>query len=68
MQDDWILDVLADLRAFAMANQLPRTAEQLDDAALVALAEMSLQRERARGRTHEDRAASGTHLGKAGTG
>ena len=68
MRDDWILDVLADLRAFAMANQLPRTAEQLDDAALIALAEMSLQRERAMGQTHEDRAASGTNLGKAGTG
>lgn len=51
-----------------MANQLPRTAEQLDDAALIALAEMSLQRERAVGQTHEDRAASGTDLGKAGAG
>ncbi len=68
MQDDWILDVLADLRAFATANHLPRTAEQLDDAALIALAEMSAQRERIAGRPHENRAASGTDLGKAGSG
>jgi len=67
MQDDWILDVLADLRAFAAANQLPRTAEQLDDAALVALAEMSAQREGI-GRAHGKTAASGTDMGRVGTG
>jgi len=67
MQDDWILDVLADLRAFAAANQLPRLAEQLDDAALIALAEMSAKREGI-GQTHEKTAASGTDLGRVGTG
>ena len=67
MQDEWILDVLADLRAFAAANRLPRTAEQLDDAALIALAEMSAQREGS-GQAHEETAASGTDLGGVRTG
>ena len=68
MQDDWILDVLADLRAFAAANRLPRTAEQLDDTALIALAELSAQREGNAGRPHDKSAASGTDMGEAGTG
>ncbi|MEX3314563.1 hypothetical protein [Sulfitobacter sp. PS-8MA] len=67
MHDDWILDVLADLKAFAAANRLPRTAEQLDDAALVALAEMSAQGEGI-GRAHGKIAAAGTDMGRTGTG
>ncbi|NUH65039.1 hypothetical protein HTT03_06960 [Sulfitobacter sp. S0837] len=67
MHDDWILDVLADLKAFAAANRLPRTAEQLDDAALIALAEMSAQGEGI-GQTHGNTAASGTDMGRTGTG
>ena len=39
MQSDWILDVLADLRSFALSNGLPSLAAHLDDTALVALAE-----------------------------
>ena len=31
MQNDWILDVLADLKAFAVANGLGALAEQLDE-------------------------------------
>ena len=41
MQNDWILDVLSDLRSFAQANGLPRLAQQLDESALLAAAEMS---------------------------
>ncbi|MGJ8544442.1 MAG: hypothetical protein ACSHWZ_03285 [Sulfitobacter sp.] len=41
MQKDWILDVLADLRNFATVNQLPALAEQLEDTAIVALAEIA---------------------------
>jgi hypothetical protein len=40
MTHDWILDVLRDLRSFARHNDMHRLAEQLDDTALVAMAEM----------------------------
>ena len=41
MANDWILDVLADLRAFAEKNGLSKTAEQLDDAKLIAAVEIA---------------------------
>jgi hypothetical protein len=41
MRNDWILDVLADLKAFARDNGLRELAEQLDDAQLVAGEEIS---------------------------
>ncbi len=41
MANDWILDVLADLRTFASLNGMPRLAEHLDDATLAAGAEIS---------------------------
>ena len=41
MEQDWILDVLADIRSFAVKNRMPQLAEQLDDAMLVAAAEMA---------------------------
>lgn len=41
MQNEWILDVLADLKTFASANGLPALAEQLDDTTLVAAAEIA---------------------------
>ena len=40
MKYDWILDVLGDLRSFAQKNGLKALAEQLDDTALVAAAEI----------------------------
>lgn len=43
MADDWIVDVLDDLRAFAAGNGLPLLAEQLDDARLIALVEIGSQ-------------------------
>lgn len=46
MRSDWVLDVLADLRSFAEANALPLLAEQLDDTALVAMAEIASKDER----------------------
>jgi len=45
MKNDWILDVLADLKTFAHANGLSALAEQLEDTALVAAAEIASQRE-----------------------
>lgn len=41
MQYAWILDVLTDLRAFAVQNGLPALAEQLDDTSLLAAAEIA---------------------------
>lgn len=52
MQNDWILDVLADLRSFASANDLPLLAEQLDDTALIATAEFASRYERSAKRGH----------------
>jgi len=41
MTNDWIIDVLADLKTFASENGLSALASQLDDTALIAAAEMS---------------------------
>jgi hypothetical protein len=49
MRSDWILDVLTDLKTFATANDLPVLAEQLDDTAIVALAEIAALHERMQG-------------------
>lgn len=46
-KNDWILDVLADLKAFASANGLGTLAEQLDDTTLIAAAEISSKAEKA---------------------
>ena len=44
MHNDWILDVLADLRSFAEVNGMPRLASHLDETTLLAAAEISNQR------------------------
>ena len=44
MQNDWILDVLSDLRSFAQKNGLVRLAQQLDETALLAAVEISTPR------------------------
>lgn len=41
MSQEWIIDVLIDLRNFAGKNNLGRLAEQLDDTIHIAAAEMS---------------------------
>ena len=40
MAQDWTIDVLADLRQYAIRNYHMRLAEQLDDAIVVAAAEL----------------------------
>ncbi|MEM8578750.1 MAG: hypothetical protein AAGF60_12935 [Pseudomonadota bacterium] len=65
MRSDWILDVLTDLKTFARANGMPALAEQLDDTAIVAMAEIAAQdqgRETSDGYTPQ----TGTHLGGTG--
>jgi len=41
MHNEWILDVLADLRTFAQKNGLGVLAEQLDDTSLIAASELA---------------------------
>jgi hypothetical protein len=43
MQDNWILDVLADLGAFARANHLEALASALDRASEAAMVELSCE-------------------------
>ena len=41
VKKDWMIDVLADLRACALNNKMTDLAEHLDDAILVAASEIS---------------------------
>ena len=66
MRSDWILDVLADLKTFALSINLPALAEQLDDTALVALAEIAAREERVKAKTHGANAQPGAHPGEIG--
>lgn len=67
MRSEWILDVLADLKAFAASSNLTALAEQLDDAAIVALAEIAALEQRTQGTVHGYDRADGFHTGGAGT-
>ncbi len=66
MRSDWMLDVLADLRTFAMSVDLPVLAEQLDDTALVAMAEIAAREERTKKQAHEKDIATGIYSGELG--
>ena len=41
MQNEWIIDVLGDLRAFAADNKLPGLATQMEEALVVAALEIA---------------------------
>lgn len=66
MRSEWILDVLADLRIFAISNQLPLLAEHLDDTALIAMAEIANLEERSGVRAHGDQRQIGHDPGGIG--
>jgi hypothetical protein len=40
MQNDWMIDVLTDLRQYALRNYYINLAEQIDDAIVVAAVEL----------------------------
>ncbi|MEM6940389.1 MAG: hypothetical protein AAF509_09690 [Pseudomonadota bacterium] len=61
-----MLDVLADLRTFALSVDLPALAEQLDDTALVAMAEIAALEERMQTQPHEKDIATGAYSGELG--
>ena len=44
-KNDWILDVLADLKTFASNNELFAISEQLNDAMLIAVSELASQKQ-----------------------
>ncbi|WP_415404199.1 hypothetical protein [Tateyamaria sp. SN3-11] len=68
MRSDWILDVLTDLKTFARANSMPALAEQLDDTAIVAMAEIAAMKEANDGQRHHGEAAVGAYFGGVGKG
>jgi hypothetical protein len=43
MSKEWMIDVLNDLRSFAGANNMPGLSEALDDAMIVASAELRVE-------------------------
>ncbi|MEL7164527.1 MAG: hypothetical protein AAGL96_03565 [Pseudomonadota bacterium] len=67
MKSDWILDVLADLKTFATSNGMPALAEQLDDTAIVAMAEIAAAKEAQHGQRRDGNTAVGIHFGGTGT-
>ena len=68
MRSDWILDVLADLKTFALSIDMPALAEQLDDTAIVAMAEIATREERAKALASETDTEPGIHSGEFGAG
>ncbi len=60
-QNDWILDVLADLNAFASSNGLNALAEHLDDTMLIAAGEIASKRKEALVLANGDNAKTGTN-------
>lgn len=49
MKQDWVLDVLSDLKAFAQQNGMFTLAEHLDDTLIVAAAELAADGDRTTG-------------------
>lgn len=68
MKNDWIIDVLTDLRAFADKNGLSELARQLDEAALVAAAEIASTEILVSSTAHWDVAHVGSVRGTHGEG
>ncbi len=52
MCNEWLLDVLTDLKTFAEKNGLSVTADQLDDARLIAMTEIASASRRQNGVAH----------------
>ena len=63
MKNDWILDVLTDLKEFARKNRLAALSEQLDDALLIGAAELMSAEGTVHGALNGDGDKAGTHPG-----
>lgn len=66
MQNDWILDVLADLRTFASANGLEALVGQLENTTLIAAAEIASQEAEAKTGQHDNHCRLGPDSGGLG--
>lgn len=64
--NDWILDVLVDLKKFASANGLGVLAEQLGNTTLIAAVDIASQAEEAHERSNAGYGQSGTDTGGLG--
>ena len=67
MANEWILDVIADLKAFAQDNGLPSVASGLDDLSVVAAAELASEQECVPFRVRQETGDAG-HLLRANGG
>ena len=65
-KNDWILDVLADLKAFASSNGLTAISEQLDDTMLVAASELASRKDEVIAHAHGETKPAGPDLGGTG--
>ncbi|MBE1283278.1 MAG: hypothetical protein GJ676_08185 [Rhodobacteraceae bacterium] len=65
--NDWILDVLVDLKSFASANGLGVLAEQLDDTLLIAAAEIASSKNGAVTQDYGEQTQLGSNCGGFGS-
>jgi len=68
MQNNWILDVLADLKTFAQANGMVALAEQLDDTALIAAADLASFKEGTGAHASAESETAGVYIKGVGAG
>ena len=68
MANDWIIDVLADLKTFAAKNGLSALASQLDDAILIAATEITSMNGKAPESANWDIGNTGRFYRKTSTG
>ncbi|MFA3917135.1 hypothetical protein [Ruegeria hyattellae] len=65
-RNDWILDVLADLKTFASANGLETLAEQLGDTRLIAAVEIAKLEDEPKTRVDVQESRFEPHIGGVG--
>lgn len=66
MGDDWVLDVLSDLRTFARQNAFSALAEQLDDTIIVAASDIHRGSYGTAGRADDHEGQAGNAYHRAG--
>ncbi len=66
MQNEWILDVLTDLRTFARQNGLGALARQLDETRQLAASELASTGEESAGHESSHALAAGRNIGGLG--
>ena len=59
MTNDWIIDVLTDLRKFSASNSMGRLADRLDDTIALATSELTAHHQSERARVGEFEQARG---------